>query len=391
MSRLLLLIILFTYSIFASSTLDFIEIHKSKYSFQKFCKKYKRGKIDFDSYLQNRKQMDEEFIKCFDDRYKFDFSSAYNSFLIGEKRDAYFAFDNMAKASYPKALKVVGDYYKNKIFPLNYITDETSRKKSIYFYTRAAKMFNSDAMVELYKIGKRIERINMASKLRNGEAIAYMAKISKDNSLENLSKSILEKCVDDKKIACDNKIANLYKEGIYRQDYQKAIAYYTHAASRGSVDAMRELGYIYQDKNYKYQDYNKAMEWFIRARDNGDIKSIPQIAFIYMYVPRYRDFKKAYEFFLEAYRKKDKSVNYILYQMKYRGIGSRANKRVALRFLEDSYGADFCSASILFDLYKNNFKEFRIKDDFYRQKKLLDITRYMAKLDKKKCINIEIK
>ena len=60
-------------------------------------------------------------------------------------------------------------------------------------------------------------------------------------------------------------------EGV-KQDYAKAVKWYTKAAEQGNVGAQTILGAFYEGKyfiNVVERDLSKAKEWFRKACDNG--------------------------------------------------------------------------------------------------------------------------
>ena len=55
-----------------------------------------------------------------------------------------------------------------------------------------------------------------------------------------------------------------------KQDWQKAIEWFTKAAEQGSAVAQRNLGWCYEDGKGVKQDYKKAVEWYTKAAQQGD-------------------------------------------------------------------------------------------------------------------------
>ena len=55
-----------------------------------------------------------------------------------------------------------------------------------------------------------------------------------------------------------------------RQDYQKAVEWYTKAANQGDADVQHLLGIMYKNGDGVPQNYKKAKEWYGKACDNGD-------------------------------------------------------------------------------------------------------------------------
>ena len=63
----------------------------------------------------------------------------------------------------------------------------------------------------------------------------------------------------------------MYKNGRgVRQDYVKALEWYTKAANQGDAQAQYNLGLMYYKGEGVRQNTATAKEWFGKACDNGD-------------------------------------------------------------------------------------------------------------------------
>uniref|UniRef100_UPI002593A415 tetratricopeptide repeat protein n=1 Tax=uncultured Psychrobacter sp. TaxID=259303 RepID=UPI002593A415 len=61
-------------------------------------------------------------------------------------------------------------------------------------------------------------------------------------------------------------------EGV-RQDYAKAVEWYTKAANQDVPVAQYNLGLMYNKGEGVRQDYAKALEWYIKAANQGDARA----------------------------------------------------------------------------------------------------------------------
>lgn len=67
-----------------------------------------------------------------------------------------------------------------------------------------------------------------------------------------------------------NSLGVMYAQGKgVRQDYQKAVEWYTKAANQGDAIAQFNLGLMYSEGQGVRQDYQKAFEWYTKAANQG--------------------------------------------------------------------------------------------------------------------------
>ena len=83
-----------------------------------------------------------------------------------------------------------------------------------------------------------------------------------------------------------------------RQDYQKAVEWYTKAANQGNAHAQYNLGVMYDEGKGVRQDYQKAVEWFTKAANQGFATAQYASGLMYYNGEGVRqDYKKAKNFF----------------------------------------------------------------------------------------------
>ena len=75
-----------------------------------------------------------------------------------------------------------------------------------------------------------------------------------------------------------------YKNGeLVKQDYKKAVHWYTLAAKKGDTEAQRDLGYCFFYGEGIRQDCKKAIYWYKKAAAKDDSKALYNIGLCYEY------------------------------------------------------------------------------------------------------------
>lgn len=90
------------------------------------------------------------------------------------------------------------------------------------------------------------------------------------------------------------------KDAYSANDYEKAVECYQLAADQGYVDAMYNLGVMYQGGYGVAQDFAKAMEYYQKSVDNGQDMSYYGIGYLYA---NGQGVEQDYEKALECYQK----------------------------------------------------------------------------------------
>ena len=74
----------------------------------------------------------------------------------------------------------------------------------------------------------------------------------------------------------------IYEQGsIVRQNYKKAIEWYTKAALQNNADAQFSLGNLYFFGNGVSQDLEKAFDWYKKAANAGSMEAQYSLGLIY--------------------------------------------------------------------------------------------------------------
>ena len=83
--------------------------------------------------------------------------------------------------------------------------------------------------------------------------------------------SLIKQLASQGEADAQNNLGLMYKNGEgVRQDYTKAVEWYTKAANQGIADAQYNLGYSYYKGEGVRQNNIQAKEWFGKACDNGN-------------------------------------------------------------------------------------------------------------------------
>lgn len=181
------------------------------------------------------------------------------------------------------AMKTLGDIYRNGDFDVT--ADATVAFK---WYKKAAEAGDAKAMKVvgiMYDSGEGVaqnenqamEWYKKAADLGNTIAmlnLAYNYEFAKND--RDTAKKYLKKAVDLGEKRALKYLGDLYrKSGDYsdsQADYQTAWRYYTQSANEGNVDAMYNLGVMYDEghgvaKNEENKNY--VIEWLKKAEANG--------------------------------------------------------------------------------------------------------------------------
>ena len=72
-----------------------------------------------------------------------------------------------------------------------------------------------------------------------------------------------------------------YGTGGKTQDYAKALKYYRIAAERGKMEAINDIGYMYDKGLGVTQDYSEAVKWYRKAAEQGDAVGQSNLGYMY--------------------------------------------------------------------------------------------------------------
>ena len=147
-------------------------------------------------------------------------------------------------------------------------------------------------------------------------------------------------------------LGQMYFAGVgVKQDYKKAMEYYTQSANQGYIEAQSELGVIYYNK----QDYKQAIEYFTLSADQGDLKAAFNLAFI-LYkgeLVEQNDFE-ARKWFTLVSDHGFLIAQYILGMMYYRGEGGPKDYYEAWKLFTLSAEQGHPEASQIMELLNQN-------------------------------------
>jgi TPR repeat protein/ABC-type transport system involved in cytochrome c biogenesis ATPase subunit len=178
--------------------------------------------------------------------------SLINMYSVGEvdkevhKRSINY-IENMCRLGNTNAMRALGRFY------INGITVEQNSEKALYWYKIASELGDFSALYELgliYRYGKGVNR-NVK------KALSAFISASKQGHIGSLL-AILD--MYDSELADEN----CFKFALCRLEV---------LAHGGNIEAMRNVGLIYQNDKYGMEDLNMAKKWFKSAITLGDARS----------------------------------------------------------------------------------------------------------------------
>ncbi len=120
-------------------------------------------------------------------------------------------------------------------------------------------------------------------------------------------------------------LAGDLEEGVkfqQRKDYAKAVVAFERAAAHGSVDAQRQLGFMYYHGEGVTQDNQRATSLFERAAEAGDIQSASNLGMMYEFGMGVRqDDSRAASWYQRAAELGDPGSQFRISVMYYQGQG----------------------------------------------------------------------
>lgn len=174
-----------------------------------------------------------------------------------EIRDSLNVIMDKAKAGDASAMNEVGTwYYTGKHVNRDY-------KQAYEWWKKASLKSDARAIANLgmcYQLGHGVERdsVDAVRLYEKSIKVGNVALLSQRT--ENASKSAFDAML----------VGDCYENGIgVRKNYAKAAEFYVLAASKGSVDGMRQSGIC----NLNAKDNTKALQYFEKAATRGDLSS----------------------------------------------------------------------------------------------------------------------
>ena len=133
-------------------------------------------------------------------------------------------------------------------------------------------------------------------------------------------------------------LGQLYQRGdVVEQNYEKTITYYQKAADKNYDPALYSLGRIYYFGVLCEQNYEKAMSYFLKSAKNGNSKSQEFIAQMYFDGAGVeQNYYKAFDYYFKAATDKNSSAQFSVGYMLAEGLGVKKNLELAKKYLEIS-------------------------------------------------------
>ena len=149
-----------------------------------------------------------------------------------------------------------------------------------------------------------------------------------------------------------NELLNIGAEAYRKGDYVTAQEYYTQAAKLGNVQAMCNLGYIYEYGRTGKRDYKKAFYCFKKAADSGSAEACYKVGDIYFYGDAgEKDYGLAFEYYQEAVQLLDETnddddimsdIYYRLALCWYKGYGTDQDILIAFHYINEAEFYSYC-------------------------------------------------
>lgn len=176
---------------------------------------------------------------------------------VQEIRDSLSVIMDNAEAGDASAMNEVGSwYYTGKHVDRDYA-------KAYEWWKKASLKSDVRAIANLgmcYQLGHGVERDSIDAIRLYEKSIREGNSALLDQRTENATKSAFDSML----------VGDCYENGTgVRKDYLKATQYYTQAASKGSVDGMRQAGMCFLNA----KDNAKALRYFEEAATRGDLSS----------------------------------------------------------------------------------------------------------------------
>jgi TPR repeat protein len=268
-----------------------------------------------------------------------DFNEAIDWFNIAAKR-----YKN------PESQYMLGYmYYNNK--------DMHDICKAINWLTKAAKNDNSEAQFllgQIYYKGDEIDQdidyaitwFILASNKNIVDAQYNLGKIHQNFGNYDEAIGYYQMAAKNGNIDALNDIGYIYEHWPENYDIDEAFKYYTKAANLGNNNAQYNLGKLYQNKKYDKYDECKAIEWFLQAAANGSTDAQYALAIYYknnttesnkwfeyaanngnvdaqyslgIYYNKINKYDKAFKWFEKAAKQNNINAQFMLANMYYEG------------------------------------------------------------------------
>lgn len=129
-------------------------------------------------------------------------------------------------------------------------------------------------------------------------------------------------------------------EAVQNKSYEQALKHLNAAADKGHIDAMNDLGLLYESGIIVDQNYNSAMNWYLRAAKKSHPPAMFNIGLLhYKGLGVAQNFKEAQSWFLRAANLGDVDAQYNVGVLYHKGEGVRKDDREAyIWFAIAAYG-----------------------------------------------------
>jgi TPR repeat protein len=263
-----------------------------------------------------------------------------NEIVIKQKKLSVYS-NKMVQAelgNHKAQLEVAEDFYFNSNFDLAL---EWALKVVPFFPSEANFLI---ARIYTYGLNKKPRSLDSAieyfkkSNLNDKQVLLnYINALYERKDLGDI-KLILE--LSKNPLLSDTMLANFYIGLIYfygfqtKKNYKKAAFYLEKAFKLGDKSVSSLLGAIYVDKNYKIVDYKKGLFYNKVAAELNVAGSISNLGYMYAKgLGVKKDHYTAFEYYKRAKQLGSPYGSYNYAENLYKGLGTEANKKEALKIL----------------------------------------------------------
>ncbi|MVT12068.1 SEL1-like repeat protein [Chitinophaga tropicalis] len=142
------------------------------------------------------------------------------------------------------------------------------------------------------------------------------------------------------------------KDAVDARQYNKAIDLFHKAIDLGHIEAMTDLGFVYEVEE-GFIDYEQAFEWYTKAAEKGEMYAMNNLGLAYLHGRgTVADTDKAVYWFEKAVEKEHKDAYVVLGEIYYREEYERVDHTKALEYYWKAYEAGKDVADAMGNIYE---------------------------------------
>ena len=141
-------------------------------------------------------------------------------------------------------------------------------------------------------------------------------------------------------------VSSIWRTVTRQVDISQTREYYEQEVAQGNVEALYNLGLLYQNGLDGDTDYAKAREYYEQAAEKGNAAALNQLGQLYHNAWGVKkDYAKAREYYEQAVEKGNAAALYNLGVLYYYGLGVDIDYEKALNYYRQSADAGYALAS----------------------------------------------